>query len=537
MRIGGLATGMDTHQMIDDLMRAERMPLNKVFQRKQTVEWQRDAYRDINLQLNNFRETVRGKGLALQSTFLQKKITSTNENAVSAVAAGNPPNVSNRLEVHRLATAATWTGSEVTDESVKTGQVSTWDLDDIFEDGKDSATLNFEVTNPDGSTKQAELVINKSDKMSDVMRKINNSDLGVTAFFDSHMEQVVLSKKETGEGASIDVADTATSTFMAKLGFEVPSVEEVNPETGETEVQYTAGALGGKTDGVNAEFSINGFTTERTSNTFTINEMTYTLKEVTNGPVTISSTTDTDKIYDTIMQFVEDYNELVDTINGKLREDRHRDFPPLTDEQKEAMSEKEIEMWEEKAMSGLLRNDSILSNGLTNMRSQLYGSIGGDGIGIFKHLSQIGLVGSKDYTEGGKIVLDPDRRDVGDGRRLTGEERLREAIENNPEDLYKLFMADGNGPGEQGVIRRLRTSVDSTIDAINQRAGREGRQNHQFTLGREMMQIDDRISNFERRLQQVEDRYWRQFTAMETAMQRMNSQAEQMFSMLYGGMQ
>lgn len=536
MRIGGLATGMDTHQMIEDLMRAERMPLDKVFQRKQTVEWQRDAFRDINLQLNNFRESVRGKGLALQSTFLQKSITSTNESAVSAVAVGNPPNVSNRIEVERLATSATWTGSEVNDENVKDGQVRTWGLDDIFEEGKNSATLKFEVTSPDGSTKQAELTINKSDKMSDVMRKINNSDLGVTAFFDSHKEQVVLSNIKTGEGASIDVADSITSTFMAKLGFEVPSETVENEETGETEDFFTAGLLGGKSDGVNAKFSINGFETERTSNTFTINEMTYTLKGVTNGPVTISSTTDTDKIYDAIMKFVDEYNELVDTINGKLREERHRDFPPLTDEQKEAMTEREIEMWEEKAMSGLLRNDSILSNGLTNMRSQLYSSISGDGVGVFKHLSQIGLVSTNDYMEGGKIVLDENRRDVGDGRRLTGEERLREAIENNPEGLYKLFMANGDEPGEQGIIRRLRTSVDSTIEAINQRAGREGRQNHQFTLGREMMQIDDRISNFERRMQQVEERYWRQFTAMEKAMQKMNSQADQMFSMLYGGM-
>lgn len=532
MRIGGLATGMDTQQTVDDLMRAERMPLNKIYQRKQTIEWQRDAYREVNLELSTFRESLRAKGLALQSTFLQKKINSSNESAVSAVAAGNPPNVTNSLEVHQLATSATWTGNTIDNSAdgviVKTSEVSTWGLDESSFVGEET-TLKFEVTNPDGSLKVAEVVINKTDKMADVMKKIGGSDLGVTAFFDSHQEQVVLANKQTGQGANIDVFDTKTASFMAKLGFTTPAPTDP--------VTNPIGALSGITQGSNAEFSINGFRTQRSSNTFTINEMSYTLKGVTTGPVTISSATDTDKIYDEIMKFVEDYNKVIDKINGKVKEDRHRDFPPLTDEQREAMSEKDIEMWEEKAKSGLLRSDSILSNGLNQMRSHLYASVSGDGIGVFKQLSQIGLVSSKDYMNGGKIELDTEKQTVADGRRLSGEERLREAIEKNPEDLFKLFMADGTENGEKGLVRRITSSLDSTMEQINQRAGREGRQNHQFTLGREMSSINDRISNFERRLQTVEKRYWDQFTALETAMQKMNSQAEQMFSMLSGNQQ
>ncbi|MFV8826480.1 flagellar hook-associated protein 2 [Alkalihalobacterium sp. APHAB7] len=525
MRIGGLASGMDTHQIIDDLMRAERMPLNKVQQRKQTVEWQRDAYREVNLKISSLRESLRAKGLALQSTFFQKKITSTNENAVSAVSVGTPSNVTNRLEVHQIATSATWVSDQAVQDNVKTTQARDWG--GLTFDAEGKATLSFSVTEPGADTpRAATVVINESDKLSDVMSKINGSNLGVTAFFDSHSEQVILSNKKTGEGANIQVLDENTANLMNKLGFDVP-----------TPTEETSSALSGKTDGTNAEFSINGFRTERTSNTFTINDMRYTLKEVTTGPVNISTTTDTDKIYDAIMKFVEDYNELVDTMNGKIREDRFRDFPPLTDEQKEAMSEREIEQWEEKAMSGLLRNDSILSNGLSQMRTQMFGSISGDKIGAFKQLSSIGLVSSREYFDGGKIILDPERRTVADGRRLNGEERLREAIENNPEDLFKLFMANGEGMGESGVIRRLTRTFDSTMEQINQRAGREGRQNHQFTLGREIITIDDRISNFERRLQQLEQRYWNQFTALETAMQKMNSQAEQMFSMLFGNQQ
>lgn len=535
MRIGGLATGMDTHQIIDDLMRAERMPLNKHLQRKQTIEWQRDAYREVNLQISTFRESMRAKGLALQSTFFQKKITSSNPNAVTAVAAGNPANVTNRLQVHQLATAATWSGSNITQDSVKTNQAIDWftntgpegeiSTEESVFDANGNFTLKLKVTNPDGTINEPQITIRETDRMSDVMRKINTSGLGLTAFFDTQTSQVVLSNKQTGAGSRVETLDSGSAKFMEKLGFSAPEVGGF-------------GSIGSPINGTgtNADFTINGHRTERTSNTFTINEVRYTLNEVTTGPVNISLATDTDKIYDAIMKFVEDYNNLVDAINGKLREDRHRDFPPLTDDQREAMSEKEIEKWEEKAMSGLLRNDSILSSGLSQMRMQVFGGVGGDNIGAFKHLSQIGLVGTKDYFDGGKIILDPERMSVADGRRLTGEERLREAIENDPEGLFKLFMADGETREEQGIIRRLRTSLDSTMERINQRAGREGRANHQFTLGREMTQLDNRVSNFERRLQDIEQRYWRQFTAMEKAIQQMNSQAEQMFSMMFGNM-
>jgi flagellar hook-associated protein 2 len=83
----------------------------------------------------------------------------------------------------------------------------------------------------------------------------------------------------------------------------------------------------------------------------------------------------------------------------------------------------------------------------------------------------------------------------------------------------------------------MRETLTSGIANISTRAGGMGGKvaNHQFTLGRQIESINERISNFERRLQQVEDRYWRQFTAMEKAMHQANSQAESLFAQLYGG--
>src|SRR5699024_11006388 len=111
---------------------------------------------------------------------------------------------------------------------------------------------------------------------------------------------------------------------------------------------------------------------------FTVAGMTITLKDTTDQVVTLSATTDTDKVVDTITEFVEEYNELIDFVNGKLTEDRHRDYRPLTEEQKEALSDREIEKWEEKARSGLLRNDQALRTPFDRMRLDVYSAVSGE---------------------------------------------------------------------------------------------------------------------------------------------------------------
>ena len=111
--------------------------------------------------------------------------------------------------------------------------------------------------------------------------------------------------------------------------------------------------------GKNAVFTFNGLETTRSSNTFTINGFEINLKQPTTAPVTFSSAPDTDKVVESVVKFVDDYNKLIEDLNSKIREPKYRDFQPLSDEQKKDMKEKEIELWEEKAKSGTLRNDPI----------------------------------------------------------------------------------------------------------------------------------------------------------------------------------
>ena len=105
--------------------------------------------------------------------------------------------------------------------------------------------------------------------------------------------------------------------------------------------------------------------TERSTNTFQISGFEVTLKKASNVDVNFSSATDTDKILESVTKFVDEYNKILADLNGQIREKTYRDFQPLTIEQRADLDEKEIELWEEKAKSGTLRNDNIMSSALS----------------------------------------------------------------------------------------------------------------------------------------------------------------------------
>jgi flagellar hook-associated protein 2 len=508
MRIGGLASGMDIDQLVKDLMKAERMPLDKLYQKKQLLEWQRDDYREMNKLLNEL-DTLIFDGVFKQSTFLKKAVTSSDESVVTAVATNVAANQTVELkDITQLASAARWTSENpITNSSGGTVDPNA-KLNTQF---SSPSSLQFEVIKPGSTTPETvDITIDPAtDTLNSLISKLNqNAKLGVSAFYDEFTQRLVITKNETGAGASIKVVSGAN--FLKELGF--TSATDGNELTG-------------KTDGQNAKFTINGLPTERTTNTFTINGMTYTLKNTkTSGAVTISTIIDTDSIFNSIKSFVDKYNEVIGKINSELKEERYRDYLPLTDEQKEAMTEKQVELWEEKARSGMLRNDSILSSGLSKMRMALYTKVEGSNITSgFSQLAEIGITTSSNYLDGGKLIID--------------ETKLREKIQENPDAIYRLFNNDSTNYSEKGIARRLRDTIKDTIGKIEQKAGKTLWTNQQFAIGRNLNQIDDQIDRFEDRLQQIEDRYWRQFSAMEKAINQYNSQAMYLMNAFGGGMQ
>ncbi len=486
MRVSGLSSGIDTESIIDDMMRAHRLPLDKITQKKQYVEWQMEDYRKINRDLRELSDSLFDT-MMKSSTYRAKTVNISNPDAVAIKGLNAQNDFAGTIQVNQLATQATLQSG---DQGIGRNLSMDTKLSEIEAFQGQSFPLELTVTVPNGEEKTVQLDSDMS--LSKAMSEIS-SRTGATAFYDSFSGKIALTSKESGAGELTVSGSFATAASLSN---------------------------GISTAGKNAQFEFNGLVTERASNNFDINGFDIQLKQVTDQPVTFSSAPDVDKVVESIEKFVDDYNALIAGVNEKVREPKYRNFHPLSSEEKEAMKDREVELWQEKARSGTLRNDPTLSNMLSSLRVAMGSSVETkDGERI--SLRDIGITTSKEYTDRGKLEIDKDK--------------LREAIMEDPNKIHELFASNGKDGATKGIAVQYREAIDASRQTISNRAGTVGAVNDTFTLGRTIKTMNQQIERFEERLQRTEERYWRQFTAMEKAIQRANEQSAQLMNSL-GGM-
>ncbi|KGR80609.1 flagellar filament capping protein FliD [Ureibacillus manganicus] len=247
--------------------------------------------------------------------------------------------------------------------------------------------------------------------------------------------------------------------------------------------------------------------------------------------VQLTSNSNVNEIIDKIKEFVKTYNGLITDLKNKTSETKYRDFKPLTSLQRKEMEEKEIELWEEKAKSGMLRGDAIIQNGLSSLRSLIYESNPAVSNSKFNTLFNIGITTSRDYRSGGTLEID--------------EFKLQKALEEDPDAVTQLFTLSGEKEAEftinnetkkintNGILRKIRTTIDTIENNIDERAGKATWNETQFTLGNYLRDVNKRIDSFEDKLVDIENRYWRQFSAMETMISKANNQSTMLMNQFY----
>ena len=214
----------------------------------------------------------------------------------------------------------------------------------------------------------------------------------------------------------------------------------------------------------------------------------------------------------------------IESIYEKLNEKRYPDYKPLTDEQieSEQLTDKQIDSGK-KARSGLLKNDRLISGEMTKIRMAVYRIVKGIEDG-YRSLADIGIK-TGEYEENGKLYID--------------EDALRKAIESNPEQVMTLFTHSSGNEDEMGIARRLYYTLVDAVDRITDMAGSDGDLGDSSFIGEQIRSVNKMISREEDRLQRLEDRYWRQFTALERLVSQLNAQSSWLLSMFntYGGNQ
>jgi len=504
LRIGGLASGMDIDSLVEQLMTAERIPLDKITQKKTYTEWQRDDYREMNSLLLDFDSSI-FNGVGKQANYIKKTVTISNSDALAVKNLNSTIDFSGNIQINKLGSAAYMQS----DPNKKIAISDT--TKPLSEFNVNAQTITIRTIKKDGSLQTDKEMFSykidpSKDSLDSIIAKINK-DSGVTAFYDTATQQISLTAKNTGSASGQEIILNSDSVEIGDSFF----TDVLNLDSNNNVAQIN----GRGTLGENVEFTYNGLKTTRPSNTFTINGVEFTAKKVSTDPVTFSSTPDVDAILDTVTQFVNKYNELVEKVRGKTTEKKYRDYPPLTEAQKKGMEEADIEKWEKLAKSGTLKGDSILTNALSTMRSSISSPV--SGTSTYKQISQIGITTTANYLDGGKLTID--------------EDKLRKAISADPNAVYELFQKDGETSAEQGIARRLRASLKTAMTDITDKAGKTSSVNNTFTLGKLLNNYENQVTRFEDRLKMLETRYWARFSAMETAMNKANSQSTYLMNM------
>lgn len=354
----------------------------------------------------------------------------------------------------------------------------------------DDDDIKFTINNVDFSFKG-------STSLADIMAEVNDSRAGVTLTFNSLNDRFTIKSDETGKDTSLNLKDVSGGLITKMFGKDELS------------------ALGD-----DALLEIDGEEVSYSSNDITYNGVNLTLREPTNGEVTIDTSVDTDKALDAIVSFVEDYNALIEDLNKRIHaEAEYKEYAPLTDAQEDEMTDKEIEKWTEKSKTGLLSKDSDISKFLQEMRAVLYSKV--EGVPM---LSDIGIESSKEWKDYGKLTIDKDK--------------LTETLENDMQSVASVFTGkNGVASRLEGACKRAANTSSGSPGSLVTLAGVKGKATEkENTITDRIDTIKEKIEKLKEQYETKKDRYWKQFNAMETALSSMNSTATWLSSMLMGGM-
>lgn len=544
IRITGMNSGLDTESIISELVKAKSAKKDKLVKAQTKLQWKQDAWKELNTKVYSlYSKTL--SNMRLQSDYLKKTTKVSNANAATVITGANAVNGVQTLKIDKLAKSGYLTGGKLEkDSSGKTVTGSTKLVDmGIAENSEIKLNVN-------GQTET--ITVDEDMTMDGLVSKLKG--YGLNASFDSKNQRFFISAKETGAAGDFGITGDAAETLgiFALTGKEKAEYEkyctydevtgqyvvkdDYKDENGQIladkadEVDNALAMLNKnlkstKIDGQDAEITLNGAKFTSSSNTFEINGLTITANAETAEEFTITTENDTDGIYDMIKNFFKEYNELIIEMDSLYNADSAKGYEPLTDEEKEAMSEKEIEKWEEKIKDSILRKDSTLSNvasamksimaqgvnmvdengkALTDSNGNPYGQLYLSDFGI----NTLGYFNAKDNEKGAyHIDGDPDDTSTsGNG------DKLKTAIANDPDKVVAFFtQLSKNLYGKLGDMMK-KTEYSSSFTLYDDVAMKE-----------EYDDYTSKIKTQEQKITDFEDRYYKKFSAMETALAKLSS--------------
>ena len=244
-------------------------------------------------------------------------------------------------------------------------------------------------------------------------------------------------------------------------------------------------------------------------------DITLTGLTKTDEPITFSVTNDTESVYNSIKSFLKEYNSVMKEMNTLYNADSAKGYEPLTSEEKESMSDDDVKLWEDKIKDSLLRSDSTLNSIMSSMRSAMMSTVEYDGKTYA--LSSFGIMTSTVYTEGGLLHI---YGDADDSVYSAKDDKLKKALDEDPDAVIATLT---------GVFGKLRETMSQKMSATKYSSSLTFY--NDIKMKSDVKSYEDEIEDWEDRLAEMEDSYYSKFTAMETALAKLQSQQSSMSSL------
>lgn len=538
IRMTGMVSGLDTDSIVKELVSAYSTKKEKYKKEQTKLGWKQEIWKDLNKEVNTFYKSV--GNLRFEGGYSTKKTTSSDTAKATVSAGSNAVTGTQKLHVLSTAQSGYLTGGKITASDSSAKVTSSTKLSELgFTE--DETALKFIAKDKDGKDISADIKLSKDSTISDAVKALR--DVGLNASFDENNGRIFLSSSATG--ASTDFSLKSDGSDASKNLLNTLALNTDASEVTEASKRAT------KIDGSDAAIVLNGVVYTSSSNNFSINGLSISVNAVTdsvdlskaktngsldadkisdmlvNTPlndseaISITTSTDTQGIYDKIKDFITSYNNIINKMTKLYNADSAGNYEPLTDDEKSEMSDSEIEKWETKIKDSLLRRDSTLSTVMSAMTTAMSGGATVNGKTYFLSNFGISTLGYMNAAKNEQNAYHIDG-DEDDENTSGNTDKLMTALNSDP-DTVMDFMKQ--------MATNLYNAIDKQMTSTTLRSKYSIYNDKEMTT--QYKNYTTTIKEWETKISDKEDYYYKKFSSMESALSKLNSQTSSL-SGLFG---
>nr|UWI50436.1 flagellar filament capping protein FliD [Clostridioides difficile] len=491
IRVTGLSGNFDMEGIIEASMTRDKEKVDKAKQDQQIVKWKQEIYRNIIQESKDLYDKYLSiespNSIVSKNAYSATRITSSDESIIVAKGSAGAEKINYQFAVSQMAEPAKVTIKLNSSDPI---------VQQFPPNASGASSLTIGGVN---------VPISEQDTTSTIVSKINSlcADSDIKASYSEMTGELIISKKQTGSSSELDLKVTGNDNLA----------QQIATDNGITFGTDTSGSKSAVVHGKNLEADVTdeqGRVTHisKEQNSFKIDNIDYNVNS--KGNAKLVSVTDTEEATKNMKAFVDDYNKLMDKVYGLVTTKKSKDYPPLTDEQKEDMTTEEIEKWEKKAKEGILRNDDELRGFVEEIQSAFFGD--GKNISV---LSKLGINEHENYNKKGQISFNADA--------------FSKALIDDSDKVYKTLAGYSSNYDDKGMFEKLKDIVydysGSSFSKFVKKSGIEKTSSaSENVYSKQIAEQEKNINRLVEKMNDKEKKLYAKYSALESLLNQYSSQ-------------